>query len=200
MTNFIGFVVITLGLCVLAYFKVPKFKEFVDSKFKKPAQNAVDVIRAPFLASDNDVATPVPTPVQKPAVEPVLKPETPIYAPSTDAYRVKPNSPEQAALDSRGQGQFGPLPPPVEVPVGAIVAVTPGVRIEVRMKKDQKLRVSVVGNRKSLVVTGSEGGYDAAFNTSPDFTGVAFGAGTFYTDAAGYVEIYASKDCKVYLE
>lgn len=68
MTEFLAILAIAVGLAVVAYIKVPKFKLFIDNKFLK---NFKDSFNSASEASEVEAGTPLPTPSEKSPVEPV---------------------------------------------------------------------------------------------------------------------------------
>lgn len=76
MTEFLAILAIAVGLAVVAYIKVPKFKLFIDNKFLK---NFKDSFNSASEASEVQVGTPVPTPSEKSPVEPVKPVSVDVY-------------------------------------------------------------------------------------------------------------------------
>lgn len=68
MTEFLAILAIAVGLAVVAYIKVPKFKLFIDNKFLK---NFKDSFNSASEASEVEAGTPVSTPSEKSPVEAV---------------------------------------------------------------------------------------------------------------------------------
>jgi len=68
MTEFLAILAIAVGLAVVAYIKVPKFKLFIDNKFLK---NFKDSFNSASEASEVEAGTPLPTPSEKSPVEAV---------------------------------------------------------------------------------------------------------------------------------
>jgi hypothetical protein len=91
MDMFIGIVVLVVVLSVVAYFKIPKVKAYVDGKLSKTKENLLDSIKGPAKPSDDVLATPVPTPVK----------ESPVALPSGSQTHITSMSQvtDQATLD-----------------------------------------------------------------------------------------------------
>lgn len=84
MENLITIGVVFVILAAVAYFKVPKFKDWVNSKFGKKVEPTLNASEFAVKAPEPVVNTPVPTKPVESIVEAPVKSEAPVFtAPST---------------------------------------------------------------------------------------------------------------------
>lgn len=109
MENIVSFLVFAVVITAFAYFKVPKVKEFIDSKLGRNKEKAPETIIRPSELTFPPVNTPVATKPVESTVEPVRAPETPISAPVSE---LKPARKEPTPV-TEATPTFWPSLPPV---------------------------------------------------------------------------------------